>query len=300
MSDIECILCNKHDLNLIYEGDIRDGIYPKTKKSKIFYCSHCNVETLDPSQHLTIDNYSSDEYRSNLDQFDPYKHESEHFNHYLFANEIISSMPIKFTGETILDSGSASGKILDMFGKNFINKLAVEPSFKFKKILQKKKYTWFKTQSDVLKNYKNKVDLIISSKVIEHVNNPLNYLKEIYDLLKEGGRAVITTPNRQDVLLNSIGEKYFKFFYRTQHLWYFDSKSLTYTANKAGFDEPLIEYKHFYNIDNFLVWYKTQKPAGKSNNIGIFDKKINDYWKSWLINNGTSDTMVLFLKKPYN
>ena len=80
---------------------------------------------LDPSHHSSIEDYSSDNYRLSLKQLDPYEHESTHFNQYLFVHDIVSSMQIKFSGETILDSGSASGKVLDMFGKNFNNKIAL-------------------------------------------------------------------------------------------------------------------------------------------------------------------------------
>jgi 2-polyprenyl-3-methyl-5-hydroxy-6-metoxy-1,4-benzoquinol methylase len=38
-------------------------------------------------------------------------------------------------------------------------------------------------------------DLIVSVEVIEHVESPINFLTNVAQLLKPGGRAVITTPN---------------------------------------------------------------------------------------------------------
>jgi SAM-dependent methyltransferase len=38
-------------------------------------------------------------------------------------------------------------------------------------------------------------DLVISFQVIEHIKNDLDYLKEIYRVLRPGGKALITTPN---------------------------------------------------------------------------------------------------------
>ena len=40
-------------------------------------------------------------------------------------------------------------------------------------------------------------DTVISFQVIEHIDNDLDYLREIYRVLKPGGTALITTPNRK-------------------------------------------------------------------------------------------------------
>ena len=41
----------------------------------------------------------------------------------------------------------------------------------------------------------NSYDVVISFQVIEHVKKDLEYLKEIYRVLKPGGKALVTTPN---------------------------------------------------------------------------------------------------------
>ncbi len=41
----------------------------------------------------------------------------------------------------------------------------------------------------------NAFDVVISFQVIEHIKNDLEYLNEIYRVLKPGGKALITTPN---------------------------------------------------------------------------------------------------------
>ena len=42
----------------------------------------------------------------------------------------------------------------------------------------------------------NTFDVIVSFQVIEHLNNPLKFLKEIKRVLKKGGWAIISTPNK--------------------------------------------------------------------------------------------------------
>jgi SAM-dependent methyltransferase len=41
----------------------------------------------------------------------------------------------------------------------------------------------------------NHFDVVVSFQVIEHIKDDLGYLKEIYRVLKPGGKALITTPN---------------------------------------------------------------------------------------------------------
>jgi 2-polyprenyl-3-methyl-5-hydroxy-6-metoxy-1,4-benzoquinol methylase len=43
----------------------------------------------------------------------------------------------------------------------------------------------------------NSFDVVISFQVIEHIENDLFYLQEIFRVLKPGGQALITTPNRK-------------------------------------------------------------------------------------------------------
>ena len=46
----------------------------------------------------------------------------------------------------------------------------------------------------------NSYDVIVSFQVIEHIKKDRAYLKEIHRLLKPGGKAIITTPNREKSL----------------------------------------------------------------------------------------------------
>jgi ubiquinone/menaquinone biosynthesis C-methylase UbiE len=43
----------------------------------------------------------------------------------------------------------------------------------------------------------NTYDTVLSFQVIEHIDDDLNYLKEIHRVMKPGGVALITTPNRK-------------------------------------------------------------------------------------------------------
>lgn len=59
----------------------------------------------------------------------------------------------------------------------------------------------------------NSTDIIISSEVLEHLPNPQQLLKETFRLLKHGGTAIFTTPNKRTLL-----DKTSKFFRRKQQI----------------------------------------------------------------------------------
>ncbi len=56
----------------------------------------------------------------------------------------------------------------------------------------------------------NTFDVIVSFQVIEHLNNPLKFLKQIKRMLKKGGWAIISTPNKSLHKGKSIGKYHVK------------------------------------------------------------------------------------------
>jgi 2-polyprenyl-3-methyl-5-hydroxy-6-metoxy-1,4-benzoquinol methylase len=81
---------------------------------------------------------------------------------------------------------------------------------------------------------KNYFDVIVLSHVIEHVYDPESLLKQCYEILKPGGKIVITTPN-----FKSLGHKIYKGFWRglevPRHIMIFSENNLRNCSAKAGF-----------------------------------------------------------------
>ena len=78
-------------------------------------------------------------------------------------------------------------------------------------------------------------DAVISNHVIEHVYEPLDLMREIYRVLKPGGRFVFITPN-----IESWGHHFFKnadlmFMDSPRHLYVFTAPSLKRLAAEARF-----------------------------------------------------------------
>lgn len=108
----------------------------------------------------------------------------------------------------------------------------------------------------------NEFDAISMHHVIEHVDNPIEILKECLRVLKVGGRLVIITPN-----LRSFGHRLFHDSWRglevPRHLQIFSPKSLKKCADQAGF--RTVRVKTIAQLSRY-IWV-TSRLIRKNSNI---------------------------------
>jgi len=78
--------------------------------------------------------------------------------------------------------------------------------------------------------------------VIEHIDKPIDFIESIVKLLKPGGYAIITTPNKSIYPSDLI--------WGTElppvHCWWFSEESMKYLANKYGLNLRFLNFKNFY------------------------------------------------------
>ncbi len=82
-------------------------------------------------------------------------------------------------------------------------------------------------------------DLCVISDVIEHVRSPLDFLKEIYRVLKPGGALFIATPATDSWSARLMKQKWMEF--KPEHLTYFDRQNLQTALFQSGFREILVQ-----------------------------------------------------------
>ena len=204
--------------------------------------------------------------------------------------------PISLRGKTVADIGAGGGAFLDHIKNICAEAIAVEPSGNFSKSLVSRGYKHFSSNKDALLDYKESIDFIFSIQVIEHVDNPKDFLKEIFMLLKSGGQALISTPNRNDILMDLLEDDFKPFFYRSQHRWNFDMDCLAYCSTKAGFQVVERKFLHRYGLANTLHWLKDKMPKGRED-IAQIDSNMDRHWKAWLESKGKSDNLYILLEK---
>ena len=118
-------------------------------------------------------------------------------------------------------------------------------------------------------------DFIYSSHLIEHLPNPLKYLRICNTLLKDGGMCFLATPN----ISKSFENLHFNAF-TTDHLNYFTKDSLTNLAISKGFE--LVDFYQYLDHGMYLALKKTKNNTSPTNNKSF--KKLFDHYYSQLNN----------------
>jgi|SRR5665213_808848 len=114
----------------------------------------------------------------------------------------------------------------------------------------------FDLNKDVLPNESNSVAGVVSFQVIEHLENPHHFVREIFRVLKPGARAVITTPNPFHIF-NKL-----TFLKNGEMFRYNDENDHVYVATKAiarklfrQFASIETRYQYGYFPYRWLSWF---------------------------------------------
>lgn len=101
--------------------------------------------------------------------------------------------------------------------------------------------------------YKQQYDCVIMTELIEHVENPKAFIVAAVSMLKEGGKLIITTPNKtwtpKGYLWGSDVPPI--------HLWWFAEKSISQVASSLGKKIDFIDFLPFTSKFYEPVWYPT-------------------------------------------
>jgi SAM-dependent methyltransferase len=103
-------------------------------------------------------------------------------------------------------------------------------------------------------------DLITVFQVLEHIDDPIGFLRNVGKHLKPDGILYIEVPNLQDILLEYYDvPEYADFYFREPHVSYFTRDTLRQVTELAGFTGTIGNTQSF-SLLNHLHWKLTGKP----------------------------------------
>jgi len=199
-----CVICNGKNHKEIFG----------TQNFRLFRCENCRVVK-------TVGNFDDKQY-DNKKELQLQKMQKEKFEKY--AKDFAKSLPIK------------SGSLLDVgCGLGWFVKLANQIGFKAEGIDKGKGYIGVKKSWPLLYRGKpKKFSIITANHVIEHIDNPVKFLKQIKNHLKKDGWVQFSCPNFDSLMCWVFQEKWYGLVPH-QHRFQYSPTSLKYLFKKNSF-----------------------------------------------------------------
>jgi 2-polyprenyl-3-methyl-5-hydroxy-6-metoxy-1,4-benzoquinol methylase len=115
--------------------------------------------------------------------------------------------------------------------------------------------------------------LVIALHTLEHINEPVAFLRRMRLLLSDDGRIIIEVPNL-DSFLCELSPEYKEFFYLYEHVSYFTKETLRIALEEAGYHDVIIRSEEIYSLENHMNWMRTGKPFIQYNQMYMSDKRL--------------------------
>lgn len=199
------------------EGETRKA----SGKINLLKCTDCGIIRQDVA-------ISDEEYKKYYEVIYPPNKEGYLAKNYGSDRELAVSRCDEYkisSGKSLLDVGSGSGAFVDECRARGVSAFGCEIS----------KYHYSRNNDFIYFGQFEKLnfptdyfDIVTCHDVVEHVTNPVEFLDNMFRIVKQGGTCFIDVPRSQSSL---AGEHHFK----KEHLWYFTVEQLKALLEKMGF-----------------------------------------------------------------
>jgi len=217
----------------------------------------------------------------------------EHYNNYPRGsvtdlilkryNELLDSFEKFRKNNNIMDIGCGDGFFLMEAQKRGWNVFGIEVSESSVDVCRKMNITMFSEFN--VNHIGNEIfDVITMFEVIEHLQNPFQFIPSVYSLLRKGGVLYLTTPNFNSLTRRILKSEWSVIDY-LEHLFYFTPKSLHYLLSVNGFQ------KIYLKTTGVLI-------RGRKKNLGETICSTGDTRR--IAQKIESNKFLLFLKKLAN
>lgn len=232
-------------------------------KRDVLQCSQCSLVYLAPQSGVDV-YYAGKEYRKRhgptLEKASTMR---EIFNAYFpHQGPIIEAIrrQLKPTMK-VLDVGCSTGHFLSALKGKVKERVGLELGQGEAAFIRKN--LDFKVYTDPIESAaisEGPFDFITALQVLEHVPEPISFLRGIAKNLKPRGLLYLELPNIDDALLSAFRVKgYADFYYREPHVYYYSMKTLKLLMQKAGFTGEFKTVQR-YNLINHMSWILTERP----------------------------------------
>ena len=257
LSEVSCYLCGCNELEVIARETRRT-------LSEVWYCENCDLAMLDWQT------------QNNLEEYYNYLYRKEHgpdLNRQADYETIFQSQvghqearlnalkPYLSESSKVLEIGCSSGHFLYHVKKLVGEVVGVDYDKEAAKYAAEqcscKTYSGDFNQIKFEPEY---FDVVCTIQTLEHVQDPITFMRDLKKLVKKDGLIFVEVPNLYDPLITIYANKiYNKFYFHDAHIYYFSVKSLQAVMKKAGIVGK-VEFVQDYNFLNHVHWQSSNKP----------------------------------------
>lgn len=254
MNNAICILC-KYSKFKIIASQVRDA-----KNYKVIKCIKCNHTQLNPIPTIEEDKEFYDKEMQDVGINYSFKlAELRHFSAADVNRRATFIQKIIPKNKKILEIGSGDGFFLERMQKDGYHMTGIEISKQRRR--KSKRVTDVKVLNiNLMESVSNigSFDGIVLFHVLEHIIDPVTFLKNISDLLKPKGKLIVEVPNFDDFQIE-MNDAYKDWSLQRAHIHYFVPTILKDVLTKAGLRVKVTGIQR-YSIENMFSWKLTNKP----------------------------------------
>ena len=164
------------------------------------------------------------------------------------------------TGGDLLEIGCGYGFLLDEAQPFFKRRVGTEFSSEGAERARKTGAEVFVGGVEQLSS-DTKFDCVIGTQVIEHVYDPLSFVRQLADHTSPGGHIVLATPDIGGALRKLTG-RYWPSFKVPEHVLYFDFRTLELVMRRAGLENiRRLPYPHAFPLSLIASKFRVALPA---------------------------------------
>jgi len=173
----------------------------------------------------------------------------------------------------VLDVGCGSGKFVRYLRHHSIDASGIEPSKAlFDRYLCGESFYQNCTVESLSSQIEKPWKVITVLDVVEHVEDPENFIKALKKILAEDGFIFIVTPDVGSIVAKTLGRHWY--FYHKYHLSYFSKRTFSWFCEMQGLHVKSWKNMKVYFPVGYVIRYivKLISPRGRSSIARKFDR----------------------------
>jgi SAM-dependent methyltransferase len=237
---------------------------------RVMRCRTCALSYLSPrlNESAMLRFYATEDYFENGDIGYTGYLQQERSLRYSFRRLLKQLHRRGVDGGSLLEVGCGYGFLLDEAKPYFDERVGIDLSEAVSRAAERADRV-YRGDLDVLPA-EERFDCIILVSVIEHVHNPVDYLRTLRARLRPGGRVVVATPNVDSLFRRVLGARWPGFQVIPEHVSFYNGRTLSSLMARAGLSSVMpLPYMRAYPanlaVEEFNIFPRLLGPLGTRN-----------------------------------